>query len=144
VSQNAELPLKEVPRLIVILILGVVSADGGFGNAREAFATGITNGNSTANQTPNLAKLSLFPADVSSTGPRQGSSSTTSDPTLFRRWMLKTHSLVQSNPISSIFCDPVKESEAPKYTSIVKRPMDLRTLANKLWDSKVTSTEEYR
>ncbi|OAV91859.1 hypothetical protein PTTG_02664 [Puccinia triticina 1-1 BBBD Race 1] len=109
-----------------------------------SFATGITDGNSTANQTPNSAKLPLFPADASSAGPRHGSSSTTSDPTSFRRRMLKTHSSVQSNPISSIFRDPVKESEAPGYTSIVKRPMDLRTLAKKLRDGKVTTTEEYR
>ncbi|KAA1123009.1 hypothetical protein PGTUg99_003540 [Puccinia graminis f. sp. tritici] len=122
------------------------SADGSrVGTPNSAsFATGITDGNSTANQTPNSAKLPLFPADASSTGPRQGSSSTTSDPTSFRRRMLKTHSSVQSNPISSIFRDPVKESEAPGYTSIVKRPMDLRTLAKKLRDGKVTSTEEYR
>ncbi|KAI9600031.1 hypothetical protein KEM48_000245 [Puccinia striiformis f. sp. tritici PST-130] len=104
----------------------------------------MTDGNSTANQTPNSAKVPLFPADASSAGPRAGSSSTTSDPTSFRRRMLKTHSSVQSNPISSIFRDPVKESEAPGYTSIIKRPMDLRTLAKKLRDGKVITTEEYR
>jgi len=109
-----------------------------------SFAAGITDGNSTANQTPNSAKLPLFPPESSSAGTRAGSSTTTSDPTSFRRRMLKTHSSVQSNPISSIFRDPVKESEAPGYTSIVKRPMDLRTLAKKLRDGKVTSTEEYR
>ncbi|KAI7962123.1 hypothetical protein MJO28_000217 [Puccinia striiformis f. sp. tritici] len=109
-----------------------------------SFATGMTDGNSTANQTPNSAKVPLFPADASSAGPRAGSSSTTSDPTSFRRRMLKTHSSVQSNPISSIFRDPVKESEAPGYTSIIKRPMDLRTLAKKLRDGKVITTEEYR
>ncbi|KNF00250.1 hypothetical protein, variant [Puccinia striiformis f. sp. tritici PST-78] len=103
----------------------------------------MTDGNSTANQTPNSAKVPLFPADASSAGPRAGSSSTTSDPTSFRRRMLKTHSSVQSNPISSIFRDPVKESEAPGYTSIIKRPMDLRTLAKKLRDGKVITTEEY-
>ncbi|KAI9603568.1 hypothetical protein KEM48_000912 [Puccinia striiformis f. sp. tritici PST-130] len=108
-----------------------------------SFATGMTDGNSTANQTPNSAKVPLFPADASSAGPRAGSSSTTSDPTSFRRRMLKTHSSVQSNPISSIFRDPVKESEAPGYTSIIKRPMDLRTLAKKLRDGKVITTEEY-
>ncbi|KNZ45294.1 hypothetical protein VP01_828g4 [Puccinia sorghi] len=113
-------------------------------NPDKPFAAGITDGNSTANQTPNSAKLPLFPAESSSAGTRAGSSTTTSDPTSFRRRMLKTHSSVQSNPISSIFRDPVKESEAPGYTSIVKRPMDLRTLAKKLRDGKVTSTEEYR
>lgn len=58
--------------------------------------------------------------------------------------MLKTHASVQSNPISAIFREPVKESEAPGYAKVIKRPMDLRTLAKKLRDGKVTTAEEYR
>ncbi|KAI9600042.1 hypothetical protein KEM48_000257 [Puccinia striiformis f. sp. tritici PST-130] len=38
-----------------------------------SFATGMTDGNSTANQTPNSAKVPLFPADASSVHPRAGS-----------------------------------------------------------------------
>lgn len=58
--------------------------------------------------------------------------------------MLKTHSSVQSNPISAVFREPVKDSEAPGYSSIIKRPMDLRGLAKKLRDGNVTTAEEYR
>lgn len=122
-----------------------VSADGSHAGTPNSasFPNGIPANNSTTSQTPNSAKPGVFPPDSSSTGTRTGSS-TTSDPTSFRRRMLKTHSSVQSNPISSIFRDPVKESEAPGYALIIKRPMDLRTLAKKLRDGKVTSTEEYR
>ncbi|MBW0484559.1 hypothetical protein O181_024274 [Austropuccinia psidii MF-1] len=101
--------------------------------------------NLNAHHTPTSTKMILPPLDSSSnitklTPPSSGST----DPISFRRRMSKTHSSVQSNPISAIFRDPVKESDAPGYTSIIKRPMDLRTLAKKLRDGKVTTTEEYR
>ncbi|KAH9824077.1 hypothetical protein DFH28DRAFT_944452 [Melampsora americana] len=111
-----------------------------------SFPTGITDGSSTAQQTPISSTIPIPQIDSSHSKAMttSASSSTISDPTSFRRRMLKTHASVQSNPVSAVFREPVKDSEAPGYSHIIKRPMDLRALAKKLRDGNVTTAEEYR
>ncbi|CAH7688339.1 Bromodomain-containing protein, partial [Phakopsora pachyrhizi] len=106
------------------------------------FPTGVTEESSNAQKTPVSAEMVVPPTDQIA-APRSAAS-TQSDSTSFRRRMIKTHSSVQSNPVSAVFRKPVKDSDAPGYSVIVKRPMDLRTLARKLRDGEVTSAEEYR
>ncbi|KAG0149397.1 hypothetical protein CROQUDRAFT_653694 [Cronartium quercuum f. sp. fusiforme G11] len=108
-----------------------------------SFATGITDGSSTAQQTP-VALQTTFPTPDSTALKVSTTCSAPSDSTSFRRRMMRTHSSVQNNPISAVFREPVKDNEAPGYSSIVKRPMDLRTLAKRLREGVVVSAEEYR
>ncbi|KAI8053670.1 Bromodomain-containing protein [Gilbertella persicaria] len=43
----------------------------------------------------------------------------------------------------TMFMNPIKETIAPRYYAIVKRPMDLKTIKNKIRDGLISTTEEF-
>lgn len=42
-----------------------------------------------------------------------------------------------------MFQNPVKKSEAPDYYDIIKRPMDLKTIRNRIKDGTITTIDEF-
>lgn len=53
------------------------------------------------------------------------------------------HTEITGHRNGSIFHNPIKPSEAPDYRDIVKRPMDLKTIKNRVRDGRISSTAEY-
>lgn len=44
----------------------------------------------------------------------------------------------------NIFHNPIKDSEAPDYSEIVKRPMDLKSIKTKIKEGGITNSQEFR
>lgn len=54
------------------------------------------------------------------------------------------HSQISQHRNGTIFHNPIRTSEAPDYHDIVKRPMDLKTIKNRVRDGVVTTSSEYQ
>ncbi|KAI5124809.1 hypothetical protein M0805_005440 [Coniferiporia weirii] len=54
------------------------------------------------------------------------------------------HSQIQTHRNGTIFHNPIKPSEAPDYRDIVKRPMDLKTIKNRVRDGVIGTSSEYQ
>ena len=54
------------------------------------------------------------------------------------------HSQISQHRNGNIFHNPIKNSEAPDYHDIVKRPMDLKTIKMKVKDGAITNSLEYQ
>lgn len=54
------------------------------------------------------------------------------------------HSQISQHRNGNIFHNPIKNSEAPDYHEIVKRPMDLKTIKAKFKDGLIANSLEYQ
>jgi bromodomain-containing protein 8 len=54
------------------------------------------------------------------------------------------HSQISQHRNGNIFHNPIKNSEAPDYHEIVKRPMDLKTIKTRIKDGIITNSLEYQ
>lgn len=54
------------------------------------------------------------------------------------------HSQISQHRNGNIFHNPIKNSEAPDYHDIVKRPIDLKTIKMKVKDGAIANSLEYR
>jgi bromodomain-containing protein 8 len=54
------------------------------------------------------------------------------------------HSQISQHRNGNIFHNPIKDSEAPDYREIVKRPMDLKTIKARIKDGVVTTSLEFQ
>lgn len=54
------------------------------------------------------------------------------------------HSQISQHRNGTIFHHPIKPSEAPDYHDIVKRPMDLKTIKNKVRDGMISNSLEFQ
>ncbi|KAG6844906.1 hypothetical protein H0H87_002605 [Tephrocybe sp. NHM501043] len=54
------------------------------------------------------------------------------------------HSQISQHRNGNIFHNPIKNSEAPDYHEIVKRPMDLKTIKMRVKDGSITNSQEYQ
>ncbi|KAJ2655714.1 hypothetical protein IWW48_005382 [Coemansia sp. RSA 1200] len=43
----------------------------------------------------------------------------------------------------SMFISPIKSADAPKYYDVIRRPMDLKTIKNRVRDEEITTTVEF-
>ncbi|KIY71479.1 Bromodomain-containing protein [Cylindrobasidium torrendii FP15055 ss-10] len=62
----------------------------------------------------------------------------------FQSIITPVHHRIAQLKDGNIFQAPIRASEAPDYHDIVKRPMDLRTIKNKVKDGLITNSLEYR
>jgi bromodomain-containing protein 8 len=53
------------------------------------------------------------------------------------------HNSIRDHRSGAIFHQPVKKSEAPDYTDIVRRPIDLKTIKARLREGQITNSLEY-
>ncbi|KAL1924031.1 uncharacterized protein VTP21DRAFT_7066 [Calcarisporiella thermophila] len=44
---------------------------------------------------------------------------------------------------AAVFMNPIKEQQAPNYYEIVKRPIDLKSIKQRVRDGKITTTDEF-
>jgi len=51
-------------------------------------------------------------------------------------------SQASAHKYGSIFAHPIKESDAPGYHEIVKKPMDLKTIKNKIKDGSIANLDD--
>ncbi|KAF9259541.1 hypothetical protein L218DRAFT_990031 [Marasmius fiardii PR-910] len=54
------------------------------------------------------------------------------------------HSQISQHRNGTIFHNPIRDSEAPDYHDIVKRPMDLKTVKTKIRDGVITNSLEFQ
>ncbi|KAF8525354.1 Bromodomain-containing protein [Gautieria morchelliformis] len=54
------------------------------------------------------------------------------------------HSQISQHRNGNIFHNPIKDSEAPDYHEIVKRPMDLKTMKTRIKDGAISNSDEYQ
>ncbi|KAL5527788.1 hypothetical protein ACEPAG_6589 [Sanghuangporus baumii] len=62
----------------------------------------------------------------------------------FQSVILMLHAQITAHRNGTIFHNPIKHSEAPDYQDIVKRPMDLKTIKNRVKDGRISSSSEYQ
>ena len=54
------------------------------------------------------------------------------------------HSQIVAHRNGTIFHNPIKASDAPDYHDIVKRPMDLKTIKNRVREGAISTSAEYQ
>lgn len=54
------------------------------------------------------------------------------------------HATISQHRSGNIFHNPIKESDAPDYHEIVKRPMDLKTIKARIKDGLTSSSTEFQ
>lgn len=54
------------------------------------------------------------------------------------------HSQISQHRNGNIFHNPIKNSEAPDYHEIIKRPMDLKTVKGKVKDGVISNSLEFQ
>ncbi|KAJ4478152.1 hypothetical protein J3R30DRAFT_3702892 [Lentinula aciculospora] len=54
------------------------------------------------------------------------------------------HSQISAHRNGTIFHSPIKNSEAPDYHEIVKRPMDLKTIKSRIKDGVISNSQEFQ
>ena len=54
------------------------------------------------------------------------------------------HSQISQHRNGNIFHNPIKDSEAPDYRDIVKRPMDLKTIKARIKDGIISTSLEFQ
>ena len=54
------------------------------------------------------------------------------------------HSQISQHRNGNIFHNPIKDSEAPDYHEIVKRPMDLKTVKTRIKDGAISNSDDYQ
>jgi bromodomain-containing protein 8 len=54
------------------------------------------------------------------------------------------HSQISQHRNGNIFHNPIKDSEAPDYRDIVKRPMDLKTIKTRIKDGIISTSLEFQ
>ncbi|KAG5637375.1 hypothetical protein H0H81_004800 [Sphagnurus paluster] len=61
----------------------------------------------------------------------------------FQNVIQMLHAQISQHRNGNIFHNPIKNSEAPDYREIVKRPMDLKTIKMKVKDGSISNSVEY-
>jgi bromodomain-containing protein 8 len=54
------------------------------------------------------------------------------------------HATISQHRSGNIFHNPIKESDAPDYHEIVKRPMDLKTIKTRIKDGLISNSTEFQ
>lgn len=54
------------------------------------------------------------------------------------------HSTISQHRYGNIFHNPIKKSEAPDYSDLVKRPMDLKTIKTRVKDGQISNSLEFQ
>ncbi|KAI0068842.1 Bromodomain-containing protein [Artomyces pyxidatus] len=62
----------------------------------------------------------------------------------FQSVIIMLHSQISQHRNGNIFHNPIKNSEAPDYHDIVKRPMDLKTIKMRIKDGTITNSAEFQ
>lgn len=62
----------------------------------------------------------------------------------FQSIIVPLHQRITTLKDGNIFQSPIKATEAPDYRDIVKRPVDLRTIRQRVKDGAITNSLEYR
>ncbi|KAF8655228.1 hypothetical protein AX16_003135 [Volvariella volvacea WC 439] len=62
----------------------------------------------------------------------------------FQNVITMLHSQISQHRNGNIFHNPIKNSEAPDYHEIVKRPMDLKTIKTRVKDGVIVNSLEYQ
>jgi bromodomain-containing protein 8 len=62
----------------------------------------------------------------------------------FQAVITMLHSQISQHRNGNIFHNPIKDSEAPDYHEIVKRPMDLKTMKTRIKDGAISNSDEYQ
>ena len=62
----------------------------------------------------------------------------------FQNMIGMLHSQISQHRFGNIFHNPIKKSEAPDYSDIVKRPMDLKTIKSRVKDGFISNSLEFQ
>ncbi|KAG8907018.1 hypothetical protein FRB99_005538 [Tulasnella sp. 403] len=53
------------------------------------------------------------------------------------------HNSISQHRVAVLFHNPIKDGDAPDYSDIVKRPMDLKTMKGRIKDGRIKDSQEY-
>jgi bromodomain-containing protein 8 len=76
--------------------------------------------------------------------PRANVEPSTSAIKRFQAVISMLHSQISQHRNGNIFHNPIKDSEAPDYHEIVKRPMDLKTMKTRIKDGAISNSDDYQ
>ncbi|TFY82713.1 hypothetical protein EWM64_g1297 [Hericium alpestre] len=62
----------------------------------------------------------------------------------FQNVIIMLHSQISQHRNGNIFHNPIKNSEAPDYREIVKRPMDLKTIKMRIKDGAISNSAQFQ
>ncbi|GAA94329.1 uncharacterized protein L969DRAFT_96532 [Mixia osmundae IAM 14324] len=62
----------------------------------------------------------------------------------FQRSILQIHTQIVENPKASVFREPVKQTDAPGYSALIKEPMSLKGITKRIRDGTITNSIEFR
>ncbi|ORY26701.1 hypothetical protein BCR39DRAFT_540478 [Naematelia encephala] len=86
---------------------------------------------------------SAIPAHMSRERDRAKRQSSPRDTKAAQKMLLALLDAVSGHRNGNVFLGPVKKSDAPDYYEIIKRPMDLKTIRQRIRDNQVLSIDEF-
>ncbi|KAI8987517.1 hypothetical protein BDF20DRAFT_813318 [Mycotypha africana] len=87
-----------------------------------------------------------IPIEGASSLPEQQHQQYYTPPSLHKSWQKNINLLwreIANHKNGAMFMNPIKESIAPRYYEIVKRPMELKTIKNRIRDGSISTTTEF-
>jgi len=88
--------------------------------------------------------LSVLSTGSSRRRPIRASNETSQSTKKFQSVIIMLHSQISQHRNGNIFHNPIKNSEAPDYHEIVKRPMDLKTIKIRIKDGAISTSAEFQ
>ncbi|KAJ2468193.1 hypothetical protein GGI02_003777 [Coemansia sp. RSA 2322] len=72
--------------------------------------------------------------------------SSTVDEQQMRNWKKNINTVwrdISGHRLGSMFVSPIKAADAPSYYEVIRRPLDLKTIKNRIRDEEITTTVEF-
>ena len=79
----------------------------------------------------------------SASGPRQSRPKDNKDGRVIAKSLNLLLDTISSHRDGSVFQNPVRKSDAPDYYNVIKRPMDLKTVRQRIRDGQIGSLDEF-
>ncbi|KAJ2743695.1 hypothetical protein GGI20_003553 [Coemansia sp. BCRC 34301] len=70
----------------------------------------------------------------------------TLDEQQMRNWKKNIHTVwsdISGHRLGSMFISPIKSADAPNYYEVIRQPLDLKTIKNRIRDEEITTTIEF-
>ncbi|KAI8338793.1 hypothetical protein EDC96DRAFT_487483 [Choanephora cucurbitarum] len=116
---------------------------------RQDYSTDVSQGTTPADTTDLHLQETESVAESESNAPTPNTERrkvNSKDDQRYKSWLKNINLLwreIANHKNGTMFMNPIKENIAPHYYDIVKRPMDLKTIKNKIRDGLINTTEEF-
>lgn len=86
----------------------------------------------------------LSPASSTTSSLQYAPGSTKLPPNALKYFLRHLHNQIQRNDPEGVFSEPVTDEIAPGYSTVIKQPMDLQTMYNKIEMNEYPSVNEFK